>query len=174
MQEVSEKAKKIRMVIFDVDGVLTDGGLQFTAGGEEIKTFNSRDGHGMKMLKASGVELAIITSRESRCVELRAQDLGITLVYQGAKNKLQVFEGLLVKLGLDASACAYIGDDLVDLPVMRRCGLPVCVPAAPALMRKHADYVTRLEGGRGAVREVCEMIMLAQGTLHAQQAAYLK
>jgi len=174
MQAVLEKARKIRMVIFDVDGVLTDGSLHFTVGGEEIKTFNSHDGHGMKMLKASGVELAIITSRESRCVALRAQDLGITLVYQGAKNKLQVFEELLVKLGLDASACAYVGDDLVDLPVMLRCGLPVCVPAAPALVKKHADYVTCLEGGRGAVREVCEMIMLAQDTLHAQQAAYLK
>ncbi len=174
MQAVLEKARKIRMVIFDVDGVLTDGSLHFMASGEEIKTFNSHDGHGMKMLKASGVELAIITSRESRCVALRAQDLGITLVYQGAKNKLQVFEGLLVKLGLDASACAYVGDDLVDLPVMLRCGLPVCVPAAPALVKKHADYVTCLEGGRGAVREVCEMIMLAQDTLHAQQAAYLK
>ena len=162
------------MVIFDVDGVLTDGSLHFTAGGEEIKAFNSHDGHGMKMLKASGVELAIITSRESRCVALRAQDLGITLVYQGAKNKLQVFEGLLVKLGLDASACAYVGDDLVDLPVMLRCGLSICVPAAPALVKKHADYATRLEGGHGAAREVCEMIMLTQDTLHAQQAAYLK
>lgn len=174
MQAVLEKARKIRVVIFDVDGVLTDGSLYFAAGGEEIKTFNSHDGHGMKMLKASGVELAIITSRESLCVASRAQDLGITLVYQGAKNKLQVFEGLLVKLGLDASACAYVGDDLVDLPVMLRCGLPVCVPAAPALVKKHADYVTCLAGGRGAVREVCEMIMLAQDTLHAQQAAYLK
>ena len=174
MQAVLEKARKIRVVIFDVDGVLTDGSLYFAAGGEEIKTFNSHDGHGMKMLKASGVELAIITSRESRCVALRAQDLGITLIYQGAKNKLQVFEGLLVKLGLDTSACAYVGDDLVDLPVMLRCGLPVCVPAAPALVKKHADYVTSLAGGRGAAREVCEMIMLAQDTLHVQQAAYLK
>lgn len=174
MQAVLEKARKIRMVIFDVDGVLTDGSLHFMASGEEIKTFSSHDGHGMKMLKASGVELAIITSRESRCVDLRAQDLGITLVYQGAKNKLQVFEALLAKLVLDASACAYVGDDLVDLPVMRRCGLSICVPAAPALVKKHAEYVTCLEGGRGAAREVCEMIMLAQDTLHVQQAAYLK
>lgn len=173
MQEVLEKAKKIRLVIFDVDGVLTDGGLYLTDGGEEIKAFNSHDGHGMKMLKASGVELAIITGRESRCVELRAKNLGITLVYQGAENKLRAFEALRTKLGLEASACAYVGDDVVDLPVMLRCGLAVCVPAAPALVKRHAHYVTRLEGGRGAAREVCEMVMLAQDTLDAQLTAYL-
>ena len=161
MQEVLEKAKNIQVVIFDVDGILTDGTLYLTDGGKEIKTFNSHDGHGMKMLKASGFGLAIITSRESRCVELRAENLGISLIYQGAKNKLQVFEVLLTKLGLDVSACAYVGDDLIDLPVMLRCGLSICVPAAPALVKKQAHYVTRLEGGHGAVREVCEMVMLA-------------
>ena len=161
MQEVLEKAKNIQVVIFDVDGILTDGTLYLTDGGEEIKAFNSHDGHGMKMLKASGVELAIITSRESRCVELRAENLGISLIYQGAKNKLQVFEVLLTKLGLDVSACAYVGDDLIDLPVMLRYGLSICVPAASALVKKQAHYVTHLEGGHGAVREVCEMVMLA-------------
>jgi 3-deoxy-D-manno-octulosonate 8-phosphate phosphatase (KDO 8-P phosphatase) len=174
MQSVLEKAKSIRMAVFDVDGVLTDGSLHIAANGEESKAFNSRDGHGMKMLKASGVELAIITSRESRCVDLRAQDLGITLVFQGTKNKLQIFEELLLSLGLEASVCVYVGDDLVDLPVMLRCGLAISVPAAPALVKKHADYVTHLEGGHGAVREVCEMIMSAQDTLYAQQMAYLK
>jgi len=172
MQEVLEKAKNIQVVIFDVDGILTDGTLYLTDGGEEIKAFNSHDGHGMKMLKASGVELAIITSRESRCVELRAENLGISLIYQGAKNKLQVFEVLLTKLGLDVSACAYVGNDLIDLPVMLRCGLSICVPAAPALVKKQAHYVTRLEGGHGAVREVCEMVMLAQGTLDTQSETY--
>ncbi len=172
MQEVLEKAKNIQVVIFDVDGILTDGTLYLTDGGEEIKAFNSHDDHGMKMLKASGVELAIITSRESRCVELRAESLGISLIYQGAKNKLQVFEVLLTKLGLDVSACAYVGDDLIDLPVMLRCGLSICVPAAPALVKKQAHYVTRLEGGHGAVREVCEMVMLAQGTLDTQSETY--
>ena len=161
MQEVLEKAKNIQVVIFDVDGILTDGTLYLTDGGEEIKAFNCHDGHGMKMLKASGVELAIITSRESRCVELRAENLGISLIYQGAKNKLQVFEVLLTKLGLDVSACAYVGDDLIDLPVMLRYGLSICVPAASALVKKQAHYVTHLEGGHGAVREVCEMVMLA-------------
>lgn len=174
MQHILEKARKIRLVIFDVDGVLTDGSLYLADSGEEIKAFNSHDGHGIKMLRASGVKIAIITGRESRCVELKAKDLGVTLVYQGAKNKLPVFEALLEKLELDASACAYVGDDLIDLPVMLRCGFAVCVPAAPALVKKHAHYVTRLEGGRGAAREICEIVMRAQDTLDGLLAAYLK
>tara|TARA_B110000116_G_scaffold246939_1_gene239018 strand:+ start:7 stop:531 length:525 start_codon:yes stop_codon:yes gene_type:complete len=173
MRDVIEKAKNIRIVIFDVDGVLTDGTLYFTDSGEEIKAFNSRDGHGMKMLKASGVELAIITARESRSVKLRAENLNITLLYQGEKNKLKVFESLVTKLKLDMSSCAYVGDDLIDLPVMTRCGLSICVPSSPILVKKHAHYVTNSEGGQGAVREVCEMIMRSQGTLDEQLEKYL-
>ena len=173
MHSVIEKAKSIRIVIFDVDGVLTDGTLYFTDGGEEIKAFNSRDGHGMKMLKASGVELAIITARESRSVKLRAENLNITLLYQGEKNKLKVFESLVTKLKIDMSSCAYVGDDLIDLPVMTRCGLSICVPSSPILVKKHAHYVTNSEGGQGAVREVCEMIMRSQGTLDTQLDKYL-
>ena len=173
MQELLEKAKNIRVVIFDVDGILTDGTLYLTDSGEEIKAFNSYDGHGMKMLKASGNELAIITARKSRCMTLRAENLGIPLIYQGAENKLQVFEELQTKLRCDVSACAYMGDDLIDLPVLLRCGLSICVPAAPALVKKQVHYVTRLEGGHGAVREVCEMMMLAQGTLDAQLETFL-
>ena len=173
MHNVIEKAKKIRLAIFDVDGVLTDGTIYLTDGGEEIKAFNSQDGHGMKMLKASGVELAIITARESRSVKLRAEDLNITLLYQGEENKLKVFESLVTKLKLDMSSCAYVGDDLVDLPVMTRCGLSICVPSSPILVKKHAHYVTNSEGGQGAVREVCEMIMHSQGTLDAQLEKYL-
>jgi 3-deoxy-D-manno-octulosonate 8-phosphate phosphatase (KDO 8-P phosphatase) len=174
MQHLLQKARKIRLIIFDVDGVLTDGSLYLTDNGEEIKAFNSQDGHGIKMLKASGVQVAIITGRESRCVDLKAKDWGIALVYQGAKNKLPAFEALLKKLELEASACAYVGDDLIDLPVLLRCGLAISVPAAPALVKKHVDYITRLEGGRGAVREICEIIMEAQDTLNAQLAIYLK
>ena len=173
MRDVIEKAKNIRIVIFDVDGVLTDGTLYFTDSGEEIKAFNSRDGHGMKMLKASGVELAIITARESRSVKLRAENLNITLLYQGEKNKLKVFESLVTKLKLDMSSCAYVGDDLIDLPVMTRCGLSICVPNTPALVKKHTHYVTNSGGSHGAVREVCELIMLSQGTLDAQLEKYL-
>lgn len=174
MQHILEKAKKIRTVVFDVDGVLTDGSLYLTDSGEEMKAFNSQDGHGIKMLKASGINVALITGRESRCVDLKAKDWGVTLVYQGAKNKLPAFEALLKKLELDASACAYVGDDLIDLPVMLRCGLAICVPAAPALVKRHAHYVTCLEGGRGAAREICELIMQAQDTLDTQLAMYLK
>ena len=173
MRDVMEKARNIQIVIFDVDGVLTDGTLYLTDSGEEIKAFNSRDGHGMKMLKASGVELAIITARDSHSVKLRAENLNINLLYQGDKNKLKVFESLIIKLGIDMSSCAYVGDDLIDLPVMTRCGLSICVPSAPALVKKHAHYVTNSEGGHGAVREICELIMLAQGTLDTQLEKYL-
>jgi 3-deoxy-D-manno-octulosonate 8-phosphate phosphatase (KDO 8-P phosphatase) len=174
MQDILEKAKNIRLVIFDVDGVLTDGSLYLTDSGEEIKAFNSHDGHGIKMLRASGVSIALITGRQSRCVDLKAKDWGVSIVYQGAKSKLPVFEAMLKDQGMDASACAYMGDDLIDLPVMLRCGLAITVPAAPAFVKRHAHYVTRLDGGRGAVREICELIMHAQETLDAQLAAYLK
>jgi 3-deoxy-D-manno-octulosonate 8-phosphate phosphatase (KDO 8-P phosphatase) len=174
MQDILEKAKNIRLVIFDVDGVLTDGSLYLTDSGEEIKAFNSHDGHGIKMLRASGVNIALITGRQSRCVDLKAKDWGVSIVYQGAKSKLPVFEAMLKDQGMDASACAYMGDDLIDLPVMLRCGLAITVPAAPAFVKRHAHHVTHLDGGRGAVREICELIMHAQETLDAQLATYLK
>ena len=169
-----EHAKKIKLAIFDVDGVMTDGSLYLSDDGQEYKAFNSLDGHGMKMLNCSGVELAIITGRTSQLVSLRAINLGVTHLYQGVENKLTAFVELLEKTGIDPSECAYMGDDVVDLPIMRRCGLAVCVPAAPALVKQHAHYVTQLPGGRGAVREVCELIMQAQGTFEAQLAPYLK
>jgi 3-deoxy-D-manno-octulosonate 8-phosphate phosphatase (KDO 8-P phosphatase) len=172
MQDVYEKAKRLQLAVFDVDGVLTDGTLYYTDSGEEVKAFNVRDGHGMKMLQASGVRLAIITSRASRCVALRAQNLGIDLVFQGVSDKLAAFEQLLGGEKLNAVAAAYIGDDLIDLPVLRRCGLAVAVPEAPQAVRQQAHYVTQAPGGRGAARELCELIMRAQGTFDAQLAAY--
>ena len=173
MQNVYDKAKRIRLAIFDVDGVLTYGLLYLTDGGEEIKVFNSRDGHGMKMLRESGVELAIITGRTSRCVELRAKNLGVELLFQGAGDKAQAFAALLAARKLDAAAAAYMGDDVVDLPVLRLCGLALTVPDAPLAVKQHADYVTRAHGGRGAAREACELIMHAQGTLEPQIENYL-
>lgn len=169
-----ERAKKIKLVIFDVDGVMTDGSLYLTDDGQEFKAFNSLDGHGMKMLKRSGIDLAIITGRTSQLVSLRAINLGITHLHQGAEDKLTAFAELLEKTGAAPDTCAYMGDDVVDLPVMRRCGLAICVPAAPDLVKQHAHYVTKLSGGKGAVREICELIMQAQGTLDAQLAPYLK
>ena len=171
---LAERIKPLRLVAFDVDGVLTDGGLYLSDSGEEFKRFNSLDGHGLKMLKASGVELAIITGRVSKCVELRAKNLGITRLYQGVEDKLAVMQSLLAELKLAPEAAAFMGDDVVDLPVMRRVGLALSVPAAPQVVRDHAHYVSLREAGHGAVREVCEMILGAQGTLDAQLAPYLK
>jgi len=172
MQDVYNRAKRIRVAAFDVDGVLTDGALYYTDAGEEMKAFNVHDGHGMRMLRDSGVALAIITSRSSRGVEARARNLGIELLFQGAADKLVAFNELLGRCGADAEACAYVGDDVVDLPVLKRCGLAVSVPDAPPLVRRHAHYVTRARGGRGAVREVCEVILHAQGSLAARLGEY--
>jgi 3-deoxy-D-manno-octulosonate 8-phosphate phosphatase (KDO 8-P phosphatase) len=168
------RSKLIRLIAFDVDGVMTDGGLYFSDSGEEFKRFNSLDGHGLKMLRASGVEVAIITGRTSRCVEARAQNLGITHVFQGVENKLDAMLELLNQLKLSRDAVAYMGDDVVDLTVMRHVGLAISVPQAPVLVRKHSHYVTEREGGHGAVREVCELIMSAQGTLDTHLAQYLQ
>ena len=173
MHQVYLRARAIRLAIFDVDGVLTDGGLHYHDSGEETKVFDVRDGHGMKMLEASGVKLAIITSRRSNCVARRAENLGIDLLFQGVEKKLEAFQSLIGKLGVEPLACAYMGDDWVDLPVLARCGLALSVQEAPAEVRSRVHYVTRAGGGRGAVREACELIMQAQGTFEARLAAFL-
>lgn len=167
------QAQNIRLIAFDIDGIMTDGGLYLSDSGEEFKRFNSLDGHGLKMLKASGIELAIITGRTSRCVELRAKNLGITYVFQGVEDKLSAMQSLLKQLELNADQAAYMGDDVVDLPVMRRVALAISVPQAPQIVRDHAHYVTQRHGGHGAVREACEWLMSAQGTLDSQLARYL-
>ena len=171
---LSSRAKLIRLMAFDVDGVMTDGGLYLSDSGEEFKRFNSLDGHGLKMLRASGVEVAIITGRASRCVAARAENLGIAHVFQGVENKLETMIDLLNKLELSRDAAAYMGDDVMDLSVMRHVGLACSVPESPQLVREHSDYVTQRGGGYGAVREACELIMSAQGTLDAQLALYLQ
>jgi len=168
------RAKLIRLIAFDVDGVMTDGGLYLSGTGEEFKRFNAQDGHGLKMLRASGVEVAIITGRQSRCVDIRAQELGVEHLYQGVEDKLSAMISLLNKLKLPRDAAAYMGDELVDLNVMRHVGLAVSVPDAPRTVREHSHYVTQRAGGHGAVREACELIMSTQGTLDAQLAPYLK
>ncbi len=174
MHDVYQRASLIRLAIFDVDGVLTDGRLYYSDRGEELKVFDVRDGHGLKMLRESGVRLAIITSRTSQAVALRAANLGIGLLHQGVHDKLAVFEELLASLSLQAAAAAYMGDDLVDLPVMRRCGLALSVPEAPGIVRQHAHYITAASGGRGAVREASELILRAQGNFDAGIAPYLR
>ena len=171
--DVLRRAKLVRLAVFDVDGVLTDGGLHYSDSGEETKIFDVRDGHGMKMLQATGIALAIITSRASRCVARRAENLGIDLLFKGVDDKLKTFIEMTKRLAIPHSACAYMGDDWVDLPILTRCGLAVSVPEAAQAVRDRVHYVTRASGGRGAVREACEFIMQAQGTFEARLARFL-
>ncbi|TCJ15417.1 HAD-IIIA family hydrolase [Parasulfuritortus cantonensis] len=166
------RAGAVRALFLDVDGVLTDGGLFFGDDGQEYKAFNSRDGHGLKMLRDSGVEVAILTGRSSQVVAHRARNLGIARVVQGAHDKLAAYEAMLAESGLVPEQVAYLGDDIVDLPVLRRCGLACTVPDAPAEVLARVHYVTRAMAGHGAAREVCELIMRAQGTWAAQLARY--
>lgn len=172
MKDILAKAAQIKLVVFDVDGVLTDGSLYLGDDGQEYKAFHSRDGLGMKMLKASGVEIAIITARSSNVVAHRMRSLGIEHVYQGRLDKLAAFEDLLEKLSLQTAQVAYAGDDVVDLPVLRRAGLAIAVQDAHTLVKQHAHWQTPHNGGRGAARDVCELIMEAQGTLDAQQQQF--
>ncbi|HVC10477.1 MAG TPA: phenylphosphate carboxylase subunit delta [Burkholderiales bacterium] len=169
-----ERARRVRLMIFDVDGVLTDGRLWYGPGGEELKAFHSFDGHGMKMLAKSGVATALLSGRSSRAASLRAAELGVAHVLQGIENKLAAFEALLARLGLQAAAAGFMGDELVDLPVLRRCGFACAPREAPELVRRHAHYRTEAAAGAGAVREVCELIMQAQGTLDEVRAPYLQ
>lgn len=174
MQDILEKAKLIKLIIFDVDGVLTDGSLFVGDDGQEYKAFHSRDGHGITMLQRTGVQIAIITGRVSRVVEHRMAELGIDHVYQGRREKLPTFKQLLKELRIKPEQTAYVGDDVVDLPVLTRVGLAIAVQDAHPLVKRHAHWVTASGGGRGAGREVCEMIMDAQGVLNDSLGSYLK
>lgn len=173
MKDILEKARNIKLVIFDVDGVLTDGSLFLGDDGQEYKAFHSRDGLGMKMLQASGVELGIITARSSGVVKHRMGSLGIKHVYQGRHDKLAAFRELLAMLLLDAEQVAYVGDDVVDLPVLRNAGLAIAVQDAHPIAKQHAHWQTPHGGGCGAARDVCDLIMEAQGTLQAQIDKFL-
>jgi len=160
---VLERARAVRLAIFDVDGVMTDGTLYIGAQGEAFKAFNILDGHGMKMLQAAGVATAILSGRASEAVARRAAELSIAHVVQGSADKVADFERLISKVGLPPSACSFVGDDLPDLEVMRRCGLAVAVANAVEQVKQGAHYVTRASGGRGAVREFCELVLRARG-----------
>ena len=173
-KDVLARAKRIKVVIFDVDGVMTDGGLTIGDDGQEYKTFNTQDGLGMKLLRQSGVQMAIITGRTSKVVTQRAESTGVAHFYQGVDDKLEAFNDLLKKMKINADEAAFMGDDVVDVPPMLRCGLALTVPAAPDSVQQHAHYTTQKHGGHGAVREVCELIMQAQGTLDAQLTPFFK
>jgi 3-deoxy-D-manno-octulosonate 8-phosphate phosphatase (KDO 8-P phosphatase) len=171
---VAERARQVRLLILDVDGVLTDGGLQFDNHGEEYKTFNSLDGHGIRMLLDSSIEVAVITGRESQIVNHRMLDLGVQHIYQGCRDKLSAFTELLKVTGLEAEQAAYAGDDLPDLPILQRVGFAIAVNNAHAFVKQHCDWVTALSGGNGAVREISDFILASQSLLETLQKQYLK
>lgn len=163
MQTIIEKAKKIKLVIFDVDGVLTDGRLYYSADGVELKAFNVRDGIGLKLLLEFNIEVGIITHHNSPIVFKRMESLGIQHVYVGQGPKLPSYEGLIQKLNLSDEQVAYVGDDVLDLPVLTRVGLSVAVADAPPSIFPYVSWKTTATGGHGAAREVCDLILNAQG-----------
>jgi 3-deoxy-D-manno-octulosonate 8-phosphate phosphatase (KDO 8-P phosphatase) len=165
VSDVAARARAIRLAIFDVDGVLTDGTLWIGPEGETFKAFNILDGHGLKMLHSAGVATAILSGRDSLAVTRRARELSIGHVVQGADDKLAAFDQLIAKAGVAAQECAFVGDDLPDLPVMKRCGFAVAVANAVDDVKRASHYVTRAPGGGGAVREFCELVLRARGQL---------
>ncbi|RME38929.1 MAG: HAD-IIIA family hydrolase [Deltaproteobacteria bacterium] len=160
---MEERLKKIRLLLLDVDGVLTDGRIIINDRGEETKAFHVRDGHGMKLLQRAGVQIGIITGRSSRVVAHRMRELGVDLVVQGSKDKRVPYQQMLEQTGLEDHEIAYVGDDLVDLPLLRRVGFAATVADGCDDLKEHVHYVTRRPGGMGAVREICEMILKARG-----------
>ena len=173
MSAINQKAAAVRLMIFDVDGILTDGSLHFSADGEIIKTFNVLDGQGIRLLQDAGIMTAIISARQSPVVLKRASDLGISHIRQGIHDKASAFAALLEELQLTPAECGFIGDDVIDLPVLCQVGFAASVPNGHAEVRSRVDYVTTAQGGRGAVREVCDLILKAQGHYDAMLAKFL-
>lgn len=164
-QQVIERARRVRLVIFDVDGVLTDGKLWFDSEGRELKAFHVRDGFGLKLLLRAGIDVAVISGRSSPIVKARMEELGVSHVYQGSSDKRPVFQELLRQLDLDAGQVAAVGDEILDLPMMLACGLGVAVADAHPEVAARAHWQTTRPGGAGAAREVCDLMLRAQGTL---------
>ncbi len=171
--ELQQRLAKTMAMVFDVDGVLTDGGLILGDGGEQYKRFHVRDGHGIRMLQDSGVAVAVITGRTSDVVARRCTELGIEHIYQGCRDKRQAFRALADKLSLANGQFAYMGDDVIDLPVMSRVGVAMTVVDAHPFVRQHAHWISQYGGGCGAAREACEAVMQARGTLGAVLQSYL-
>lgn len=172
LHDIYNKARAIKLLALDVDGVLTDGQLYFSNSGEEMKSFSTLDGQGIKLLQSTGVAVAVITARSSQLVANRADNLGIKHLVQDCPNKLEALEILRKELQLDLSAIAYLGDDLPDLACIRRVGLGVAVPNGHKLIQEQAFCITTASGGKGAVREVCDWIMQAQNTFDEAVARY--
>lgn len=167
------RAGRVRLMIFDVDGILTDGSLHYGAEGEIVKTFNVLDGHGIKLLQGAGIVAAIISARKSDLVARRAADLGIRHLHQGVHDKRAAFEQLLSETGIEAAACGFVGDDVIDLPILLRVGFAASVPNGHPEVRARVHYVTQAAGGRGAVRELCDFLLRAQGSYEVALAPYL-
>ena len=170
--DVLDRAARVKLALFDVDGVLTDGRV-ILGNDDEYKSFDIKDGHGLRMLARHGIEVGLITGRSARVVERRAEELGIRHVYQGCKEKLPFFRELILKLGLTPAQTAYVGDDWMDLPVMQQTGLAVAVADAHPLVKRHAHWTTPSAGGRGAARELAELLIYAQGAYDDEIARYI-
>ena len=167
-----QRCARIELLVLDVDGVLTDGSICYTDRGEEMKAFHVRDGSGLKLWTRLGKKVGIITGRRSAIVQRRADELGVAAVIQGAEDKKAALMQMLAELGLKPEQACAIGDDIIDVPMLRACGLAVAVADACAEAREEADYVTQVPGGRGAVREVIELILRAQGSWQGILARY--
>lgn len=173
MDTAVERARNIRLMAFDVDGVMTDGSIYYTDAGTELKAFNAHDGAGLKMLENAGITVAIITGRKAGCVEARARNLGISRLHQGIHDKVACLRQILDELGLDATQAGYMGDDVMDIGIMAVCGFSAAPANAHDRVRPQASLVTRRNGGQGAVREACDFILEAQGKLDAVMAPWL-
>lgn len=160
--EVMSKAASMKLALFDVDGVLTDGKLHYGAEGEHIKVFHALDGHGLKMLQTIGIAVGVISARKSPALQTRLNDLGIKHCYLGVNNKREVFEQLLIDLGISANECCFVGDDVIDLPVMHECGLKFSVENGHFIVKDIADWIAPLTGGHGAVRAICDVLLYSQ------------
>jgi len=160
--EIMTKASKVKLALFDVDGVLTDGKLHYSADGEQIKVFHALDGHGLKMLKSAGIDVGVISARKSPALQTRLNDLGIKHCYLGVNDKRAVFDTLLQQLELSGEDCCFVGDDVIDLPVMTLCGLKFSVENGHFIVKDMADWVSPLTGGQGAVRSICDVLLYSQ------------
>ena len=173
LSDAKARASRLKLMAFDVDGVLTDGTLYFADDGSEMKAFNTQDGAGLNLLQRAGIRVAILTGRKALCVEKRMQNLKIDLLFQGVANKLETMQSLLAQQGLSAEEAGFMGDDLIDLQVMAACGFSAAPADAHALAKRHARLIANKHGGHGAAREVCEFILAAQGKLEATIAPFL-
>lgn len=173
---IQERAKLIRLVAFDVDGILTDGSLFYNAEGEQLKCFNALDGYGLKMLEQSGIKVALITGRSGPIIARRAGELGISLLYQDARKKEKIIAEIINKFSISPDQVAYMGDDIIDLAPMQKVGLAVSVPNAPIYIQHAAHWVSNHLGGKGAARELSDLILSAQGLLSSflQSNAFVK